>query len=107
MTKGHEFNSGSKISTALVAPSRSEIRTPFRVELPTLSLSTRKKLHRAAFVLTTTLAAVLSLCLALGLTLPVWAVTLMVALASVGFVYVFAYILASAEAFEEQKGGRR
>lgn len=109
MPKKHEFtNSSMNSSSALVAPSRSEIRASFSIEYPSISDSTRKKLHRAAMILTPLLCAVLAVCHVLGLQLPWWAVALVVTAASVGFGYGFLYIVSIAEQFEreQRKGGR-
>ena len=110
MPKNNEFtNNSMNSSSALVAPRRSEIRVSFSIEYPSISDSTRKKLHRAAMILTPVLCAVLAVCHALGLQLPWWAVALAVIATSVGFGYGFLYIVAMAEKFEheQQKGGRK
>lgn len=105
MTKDREFtNISTNNSSALVAPTRSEIRISFSVEYPTLSPSTRKLLHRAAMVLTPVLCAVLAVCYWLGFSLPSWAVFGMVTGVSVGFVYGFLHIWAEAELFEREHG---
>lgn len=108
MTKSSNLNNFSmNNSNAIVAPTRSEIRISLSVELPTLSPSTRKMLHRAAFAVTFALCAALAVCYWLGVCLPTWLVLLMVLGASVGWVYVSIHILSEAERFEleKQKGG--
>ena len=102
-------NKSMNSSSALVAPRRSEIRVSFSIEYPSISDSTRKKLHRAAMILTPLLCVVLAVCHVLDLYLPWWAVALSVIAASVGFGYGFLYIVAVAEQFERehQKGGRK
>ena len=108
MPKNNELiNLGSKTSTALVAPTRSEIRISFCMEC-SLFVSVRKVLHRAAFVLTPVLCAALAVCFWLGVVLPAWAVATMVIPASIGFLYGCFHILSEADVFEEQrlKGGK-
>lgn len=110
MTKrGNSINNSMNSSSALVAPRRSEIRVSFSIEYPSISDSTRKKLHRAAMILTPLLCVVLAVCHVLDLYLPWWAVVLSVIAASVGFGYGFLCIVAVAEQFERehQKGGRK
>ena len=110
MPKKHEFtNNSMNSSSALVAPTRSEIRFPFSIECPSISSSTRKLLHRAAMILTPVLCAVLAVCCLLGVSLPSWIVFVMVTGASIGFVYGFFHIVAVAELFEQThgEGGRR
>ena len=104
----NSINNSMNNSSALVAPTRSEIRISLSVELPALSPSTRKMLHRAAFVVTFALCAALAVCYWLGVYLPSWLVFLMVAGASAGWVYSSIHILSEAERFEQekQKGGK-
>ena len=108
MTKNNEFNCSMNSSSATIAPTRSEIRISLSVEFPTLSPSTRKMLHRAAFAVTFALCAALAVCYWLGVCLPTWLVLLMVLGASVGWVYGSIHILSEAERFEQekQKGGK-
>lgn len=108
MPKNNEFNCSMNSSSATIAPTRSEIRISLSVELPTLSPSTRKMLHRAAFVVTFALCAALAVCHWLGISLPSWLVFLMVIGASAGWVYGSLHILSEAERFEQekQKGGK-
>lgn len=110
MPKRHEFNNNSmNNSSALVAPTRSEIRFPFSIEYLSISSSTRKLLHRAAMILTPVLCAALAVCYLLGVSLPSWLVFVKVTGASVGFVYGFIHIVTEAELFERKygKGGRK
>lgn len=108
MPKNNEFNCSMNNSSATIAPTRSEIRISFSVELPTLSTSTRKMLHRAAFVVTFALCAALAVCYWLGVILPTWIVFIMVLGASAGWLYGSIHILSEAERFEQekQKGGK-
>ena len=108
MPKKHEFNCSMNSSSATIAPTRSEIRISFSVEFPTLSTSTRKMLHRAAFVVTFALCAALAACYWLGVILPTWIILIMVLGASVGWLYGSIHILSEAERFEQekQKGGK-
>lgn len=110
MTKDREFtNNSMNNSSALVAPTRSEIRISFSVTFPTISPSTRKLLHRAAMILTPVLCAAIAVCHWLKVFLPSWLVLGMVIGASIGFVYGFLHIVAVAELFERNhgKGGRK
>lgn len=105
MPKNNEFtNISMNNSSALVAPTRSEIRISFSVTFPTLSPSTRKLLHRVVMILTPVLCAVLAVCYWLGVSLPSWTVFGIVTGASVGFVYGFLHIVAVAELFEREHG---
>ena len=108
MPKKHEFNCSMNSSSATIAPTRSEIRISFSVEFPTLSTSTRKMLHRAAFVVTFALCAALAACCWLGVILPTWIILIMVLGASAGWFYGSIHILSEAERFEQenQKGGK-
>lgn len=108
MPKKHEFNCSMNNSSATIAPTRSEIRISFSVELPTLSTSTRKILHRAVFAITFALCAALAACYCLGVILPTWIILIMVLGASAGWLYGSIHILSEAERFEQekQKGGK-
>lgn len=108
MPKKHEFNCSMNNSSATIAPTRSEIRISFSVELPTLSISTRKMMHRAAFAVTFALCAALAVCYWLGVILPTWIVFVLVLGASAGWLYGSIHILSEAERFEQekQKGGK-
>lgn len=108
MPKKHEFNCSMNSSSATIAPTRSEIRISLSVGLSTLSPSTRKMLHRAAFAVTFALCAALAVCYWLGVVLPTWLVLLIVLGASAGWVYGSIHILSEAERFEQekQKGGK-
>ncbi len=108
MTKEREFNCSMNNSNATIAPTRSEIRISFSLELPTLSTSTRKTLHRAVFAITFALCAALAACYWLGVILPTWIVLIMVLGASAGWLYGSIHILSEAERFEQekQKGGK-
>lgn len=105
MPKNNEFtNNSMNNSSAIVAPTRSEIRFPFSIEYPSISSSARKLLHRAAMILTPVLCAVLAVGCWLGVSLPSWLVFGMVTGASTGFVYGFIHIVTEAELFERKYG---
>ena len=90
MPKNNEFtNSSMNNSSALVAPTRSEIRISFSIEYPSISDSTRKKLRRAAFVATFLLIATVSSCSMLGVQLSHSTGFALIFFGSIGIVYCF------------------
>ena len=90
MPKNNEFtNSSMNNSSALVAPTRSEIRISLSIEYPSISDSTRKKLRRAAFVATFLLVATVSSCFMLGVQLSHSTGFALIFFGSIGIVYCF------------------
>ena len=88
MTKDREFtNSSMNNSSALVAPTRSEIRISFSIEYPSISSSTKKKLRRAAFVVTFLLIVAASFCNVFDVQMSRSYATVLVVLASIGILY--------------------